>query len=118
MLYKTAYQALEAPLMMLAGMAMAAAAMLFRLLRRAVCAGKWLSLICDMLLGAVWSALFLAGLTAANMGSLRLYHMLSAAAGAMLFRAAVCIPARELSRRIRRLIQNLAQKRLVKALVR
>ena len=99
MLYTTAYQAYEVPVMLLAGMTMAAAGLFFRWVRHVICAGPALSLICDIMLGAVWAAVFLAGLTAANRGSLRLYHMFSAAAGAMLFQAAIGIPAVKLCRK-------------------
>lgn len=100
MLYTTAYQAYEVPVMLLAGMGMAAAGLIFRWIRHVICAGPLLSLICDMLMGCVWAAVFLAGLTAANRGSLRLYHILSAAAGAMLFQAAIGIPAVKIYRHI------------------
>ena len=99
MLYTTAYQAYEVPVMLLAGMAMAAAGLFFRLVRHVICAGTALSLICDIMMGAIWAGIFLAGLTATNRGSLRLYHILSAAAGAMLFQAAIGIPAVKLCRK-------------------
>ena len=122
MLYQTAFQPMEAPLMMLTGMVMAAAALLFHMLRHVICAGKLLSLISDIFLGTVWSAIFLTGLTIANRGSLRLYHILSAAAGAMLFHAAIGVPLRRITGRICRgagcFAKKLCQNRVVQALIR
>lgn len=122
MLYETAFQHMEAPLMMLTGMIMAAAGLAFQLLRHLICAGRWLSLICDMFLGAVWSVIFLFGLTIANRGNLRLYHILSAAAGAMLFHAAIGVPLKKIAARIclcaRRCCAGLCQNRIIKVLLR
>lgn len=108
--------------MMLAGMVMAAAGLIFHMLRHVICAGRWLSLICDIFLGAVWSVIFLAGLVMANRGSLRLYHIFSAAAGAMLFHAAIGMPLRHIAaricRRARSLSKKLCQNRFIQALIR
>lgn len=108
--------------MMLTGMVMASAGLIFHMLRHLICAGKWLSLICDFFLGIVWSVIFLAGLTIANRGSLRLYHILSAAAGAMLFHAAISVPIRHIASRIccrtSSLAKKLCQKRFIQALIR
>lgn len=99
MLYATSYQALQLPLMLLTGMLMAAASLLFRGIRSLTCAGTWLSLICDILMGAVWGVIFCAGLWTADMGRMRLYHLLAAALGALLFHAAFCIPVCSFCRR-------------------
>ena len=96
MLYETASQALEAPLMMLAGMVMAGASLFFHMIRHLICAGRWLSLVCDILMGVVWSVIFCGALIMANRGSLRLYHILSAGAGTALFHAALDVPVRSI----------------------
>ena len=122
MLYETAYQALEAPLMILSGMCMTAAAMLFRGLRRLICAGTWLSLICDAAMGLIWSIIFCTALTIASRGVLRLYHILCTAAGAALFRAAFGIPVIKICAFVQRTCEKLCRKlkrnRLMRALLR
>jgi len=92
MLYSTSSQALQLPLMILTGMLIGGVSLVFRGIRRLICAGIWLSLICDILMGAVWAVIFCAGITVADSGRLRLFHVLAAAAGAAMFNAAFSAP--------------------------
>jgi len=74
-----------------------------------------------MVTGAVWGGIFLAALTTANRGSLRLYHILLTAAGAMLFHWAVSVPLTLLCHRgatcAGRIYQKVCQNRLVRLLL-
>ena len=122
MLYETASQALEVPFMMLAGMAMAGVSLLFHMIRHVICAGKWLSLVCDLVMGLIWSVIFCAAITIANRGALRMYHIFCTAAGAALFHSALGIPLRRICRAIccgaGRMKRGFCQNRLVQALLR
>ena len=93
MLYATSHQAPQLMLMLMTGMLMAAVGLIFRGIRTLICAGTWLSLICDILMGTVWGIVFCLGLLTADMGRLRIFHLISAALGAALFHAACCLPA-------------------------
>ncbi|MBQ4090446.1 MAG: spore cortex biosynthesis protein YabQ [Clostridia bacterium] len=121
MLYETSSQALEAPLMVLAGMGMGGVSLLFQLVRHVLCAGVWLSLICDMLMGVIWSAIFCGALVIANRGNLRLYHILSACAGAALFQAALGVPVRTVCGKLcikwKHMADKARQNRLIRALI-
>ena len=92
MLYYTASQPLEFIALMLAGMAVAAVSLLFSLARRLMCAGRWLSLASDMLMGVVWAVIVCFSLTITCRGRFRLYHLAAIAAGAALFHAAMAVP--------------------------
>ena len=122
MLYETSSQALEAPLMVLAGMGMGGVSLLFQLVRHVLCAGIWLSLICDIIMGIIWSAIFCGALVMANRGNLRLYHMLSAGAGAALFQAALGIPVQTVCGKLcikwKHTADKIRQNRLMRILLR
>lgn len=92
MLYYTASQPLEFFALMLAGMALAAVSLIFSLTRRLICAGLWLSLVSDILMGVVWAVIVCFSLTLACRGRFRLYHLAAIAAGAALFHAAMAAP--------------------------
>jgi len=95
MLYSTASQALEFPLLMLTGMLMAAVSLAFHTVRRLLCAGLCLSLICDIMMGILWALIYCAGIIAATGGQSRTYHILSAALGAGIFHGAMALPLRK-----------------------
>lgn len=101
MLYYTASQPLEFIAMALAGMALAAVSLLFSMARRLMCAGRWLSLASDMLMGLVWAIIVCFSLTLTCRGRLRLYHLLAIAAGAALFHAAMAAPLSRICASIR-----------------
>lgn len=100
MLYITSSQIFEFPFMALAGMLMYLAAMLFGILRRLICAGMWLSTICDIFLGIVWAVILCIGVTAAAHGRIRAYHLLAAISGAAVIRLALHASAAELFSRV------------------
>ena len=120
MLYSTHSQALQLPLIMLTGMAMGAISLCFRGVRRLVCAGFWLSLLCDILMGTLWGAVFCVGVAIADNGKLRLFHIVSALCGAALFHAAFTVPAGKLFSRISRHFAHtcryLSKNRLLRAI--
>lgn len=121
MLYHTASQPLQFALMLLAGMLISAATLGFAALRRLMCAGVLLSLICDLFLGAVWAGIFCGALVIASRGSLRAFHILAACAGAALFHSALAVPAGQLlaklHARLRRAGSRAMQLRLFRILL-
>lgn len=120
MLYYTASQPLEFIALMLAGMAMAAVSLLFSLARRLICAGRWLSLASDMLMGVVWAVIVCLSLTLACRGRFRLYHLAAIMAGAALFHAAMAVPLSRicscLHRCASRLLTCLRQNRVLRVI--
>ena len=62
--------------------------------RRLLAAGVWLSLVCDVIFGIGAGAIFCAALFTANYGALRLYAVLAAALGFMVFAMGVYPPGR------------------------
>ncbi len=119
MLYATHSQALQLPLLLLTGMLMGAASLCFRGVRRLICAGFWLSLVCDILMGIVWGIIFCAGVVIADNGRLRLFHIVSALCGAALFHVSFAIPALGIAARAYRLFARIgrciAKNRLLRA---
>ena len=98
MLFATAGQ-LEVFLWMLAsGAVIGAWYALTAAFRHLVDAGFWLSLAADTAFGVGAAAIFCAMLYAANYGALRLYELLAALAGFLLFAAGAFPPARALVR--------------------
>lgn len=121
MLYHTLSQPLQLALMLAAGMLMYASSLAFAGLRRLMGAGPALSLVCDALMGMVWAAIFCGTLTCASGGSLRAFHIVSAAAGAALMRAAVALPAAALKsacRVLTRALRRAGDTQLIRALLR
>lgn len=55
------------------------------LVRRLICAGTWLGLLCDAIFGLGAGAIFCGALYVANYGALRLYAVLAALLGAAVF---------------------------------
>lgn len=119
MLYYTASQPLEFIALMLAGMAVAAVSLLFSMARRLMCAGRWLSLASDILMGVVWAIILCFSLTLACRGRFRLYHLAAIAAGAALFHAAMAAPLSRICRFFRRaaakILRCLRQNRVLRA---
>ena len=66
-------------------------------LRRLMRAGALLSLLCDILFGLGAGAIFCAALVTANYGALRLYTVMAAALGFMIFAMGVYPPGRRLN---------------------
>ena len=93
---------------MLAGMAMAAVSLLFSLARRLICAGRWLSLASDMLMGVVWAIILCLSLTLACRGRFRLYHLAAIMAGAALFHAAMAVPLSRVCVFLRRCVSRIS----------
>ena len=120
MLYSTHSQALQLPLILLTGMLMGAVSLLFRGVRRLICAGFWLSLVCDILMGILWGGVFCAGVVIADNGRLRLFHIIAALCGAALFHVAFAIPAAGLTSHIalflERACRYLSKNRLLRAI--
>ncbi len=105
---------------MLAGMAVAAVSLLFSLARRLMCAGRWLSLASDILMGVVWAIIICFSLTLACRGRFRLYHLAAIAAGAALFHAAMAAPLSRIYSFFRRFfaktLAHLRQNRILRAI--
>lgn len=120
MLYYTASQPLEFIALMLAGMAVAAVSLLFSMARRLMCAGRWLSLASDILMGVVWAIIVCFSLTLACRGRFRLYHLAAITAGAALFHAAMAAPLSRIYRFFRhsitKILARLRQNRVLRAI--
>ena len=85
MLFATVGQASIFLWMLAAGMLIGAWYALLAGLRRLLCAGVWLGLMCDLAFGLGAALLFCLALYAANYGALRLYAALAALMGFGLF---------------------------------
>ena len=122
MLFSTVGQGWEFLWMMAAGALIGAWYALLAGLRRLLAAGFWLSLLADLAFGAGAAALFCAALVAANYGRPRLYAVLGALAGFMLFAGGVFPPARRaasaLSGRARRFFVKIRSHRWIKIIFR
>lgn len=100
MLYATAGQGWVFVWMAAAGALIAAWYGVLAGLRLLLAAGFWLSLAADVAFGAGAAAIFCAALVAADDGRVRLYAILAAALGFMLFAGAAFAPARAVARRL------------------
>lgn len=107
MLYYTVSQPLEFIALMLAGMALSAVSLIFYLARRLMCAGRWLSLASDLLMGVVWAIIVCFSLTLTCWGRFRLFHLAAMAAGAALFHAAMAAPLGRICISLRRVISKI-----------
>lgn len=116
MLYITSTHLLEFAFMLLTGMVLFGICLLFAALRRAMCAGIWLSLVCDILMGVIWAAIFSLAVTLASEGRIRLYHPLSAALGAAIAKGALCIPTGCYAG-IRKQLRRLGETRFIRMLI-
>ena len=94
MLFSTIGQGWVFLWMMAAGALIGAWYALLAFLRRLLAAGFWLSLAADLAFGAGAAVIFCAALVAADYGRARLYGVLAALAGFVLFAAAAFGPAR------------------------
>ena len=105
-----------------AGLAIGALYSLCAWLRRLLCAGFWLALIIDALFGLGSALLLIVTVLIASRGSLRLYELLGAALGSILFelgpRPVIEESASAVWLRIRRLFQKIAKFRLIKVIFR
>ena len=103
-----------------AGLVIGALYMLCAWLRRLLCAGFWLTLLIDILFGLGAAILMIVTLLIANRGSLRLYELLGAALGAILFelgpRPVIETLASALRQRICASFQEIAKFRLIKVI--
>lgn len=106
--------------MMLAGMAAGALYMLLALVRRLICAGFYLTLLCDLAFGLGCAVIFIAALTAANYGQVRLFALLGMGLGLALFFLAFSAPLKNLERLFlhlyRRIAAALSKNRLIKVI--
>lgn len=89
-------------------------------LRRLMCAGFWLTLAIDILFGLGAAIVLIAAALTASYGSLRLYELLGAALGAILFELGARPPleklADTLSGILRRTFRKIAKFRLIKVI--
>ena len=89
-------------------------------LRRLLCAGTWLSLLIDLLVGAGAAAIFCLALYTASYGRFRLYALLAALAGFSLFALGAYPPARRAALSImgafRRILVTIGRFRWIKVI--
>jgi len=122
MLFSTANQAQVFIWMMAAGVFIGLVCSLFALLRRVLRPALPVLLVLDLLLGACCGALFALALVLGNYGRLRLFEILAAALGALLFGSGFRPLLRALLLFLRkntfRIKASLSKNRLIKALFR
>ena len=103
-----------------AGLAVGALYALCAGLRRLMCAGFWLTLVIDALFGLGAALVLIAAALTASYGSLRVYELLGAALGAILFELGARPPLEALARALftafRRAFQKIANFRLIKVI--
>lgn len=103
-----------------AGLAVGALYALCALLRRLLCAGFWLTLTIDALFGLGAAVILILAALIASYGRLRLYELLGAALGAILFELGVRPPVEWLLGRladgVRRLFHRIAKFRPIKVI--
>lgn len=108
--------------MMAAGAVIGAWYALTALLRRAIQAGFWLTLGCDLLFGVGSAAILIAALILGDYGQARPFALLGALCGAALFGFGVTPPAKWLGRKLRRgfrrIVTRLSENRLIKVIFR
>ena len=81
MLFATVGQLPRLALMMAAGAIVGCVYLLMRFVRVRICAGFWLNLICDLILGAAAAVILCAGLVISDGGRVRIYQLAGAGAG-------------------------------------
>ena len=93
-----------------------------RLVRRLLAAGPLLSLLADLFFGAGAAAVFCAAAVAANYGAVRLYMVLAALLGWLLYAAGASrlLPglARRTAHRTRRIARRMKENRIIKVIFR
>lgn len=102
MLFATFGQAPRFIWMAAAGAAIGAWYALTALLRRILCAGFWLTLVCDLLFGAGAALIFIAASVAGSYGSVRLFEIAAACLGAVLFALVTSPPIKSAGNALRR----------------
>ena len=105
MLFYTVGQSRVFLMMLCVGLGIGAWYSLLEVMRRLQQAGAALSLVMDVLFGAGAAALIIWGAMRIYYGELRLYSILGAVCGCLLFRGAVLPPARFLARKVRRCLR-------------
>ena len=117
MLFATVGQGARFVWMLASGAVVGAWYMLTALLRRFIQAGFWLTLACDLLFGAGAAVLLIAALIAGSYGQVRIFDVLGAAIGALLFSAVILSSIWAILRKIRLKISYflgaLSKKRLI-----
>ena len=116
MLYITSSHLMEFPFMLITGMILFGICAFFAAARRLMCAGVWLSLGCDILMGIMLAAVFCISVTLAADGRIRLYHPLLTILGASITKAALCILSGKCSFPAG-LLHRLTQNRIIRALL-
>lgn len=105
-----------------AGMAVGLLCLLFAGLRRLLEAGFWLSLALDALLGLCAALILILAILIASYGSVRLYELLGALTGAILFRLGIEPPLKYAAVRVHsgllRAFRQIAKFRLIKVIFR
>lgn len=105
MLFYTVGQSRVFLMMLCVGLGIGAWYSLLEVMRRLQQAGAALSLAMDALFGAGAAALIVWGAMRICYGELRLYSILGAVCGCLLFRGAVLPPARFLARKVRQCLR-------------
>ena len=122
MLFATIGQGFVFLWMVGAGLAVGALCAFSSAVRRLLCAGFWLTLLIDALTGLCAGLILIAALVTGSYGQLRLYELLGAAAGAVLFRLGIEPPIRRclsaLAHVLRRIFDKIADNRLIKVIFR
>lgn len=85
MLFATAGQGLLFVWMMAAGAVMGIWYVVLAILRRCIRAGFWLTLICDLAFGAGCAGIFILFLVLGNYGRVRLFEIIAALLGMLIF---------------------------------
>lgn len=103
-----------------AGLAVGALYTLCAFLRRLLCAGFWLALVIDALFGLCAAVVLITAALTADYGRLRLYELLGAALGAILFELGIRPPLERLAaatvRTLRKAVKTIANIRPIKVI--
>ena len=122
MLFATVGQGALFVWMMLCGVVIGAWYAMMALLRRILQAGFWLTLACDLVFGTGCAAILLGFMVLGNYGQLRLYMLLGAMVGLILFALALASPLCRLLSRLeagwKQIKTQIAKNRLIKVIFR
>lgn len=120
MLFATAKQGALFVWMMASGAVIGLWYALMAGLRRFIRAGFWLTLICDLAFGVGSAVIFIAFLLAGSYGQIRLFEMIAAGLGALVFAGAAAAPLKwlekALQKAIRKIVAVLSGNRLIKVI--
>ena len=120
MLFATAKQGALFVWMMACGAAIGFWYALMAGLRRFIRAGFWLTLLCDLAFGAGSAVIFIAFLLAGSYGQLRLFEVIAAGFGALIFAGAAAAPLKWLENALqgflRKIMAALSGNRLIKVI--